>query len=156
MTLRKKISETINSIMVQKQQSGSIIVISAMMLPIMLACLGFAYDFGNLYMHKVRLQNIADAAALAGGRAYLESQEKPSGRDDYDRLNYPNYIGWGKEYTYKLGDTTIYKHTQSRHKDADDAADDYICKNIVNLGTTVYSDVFSHYALESRCGLRIH
>lgn len=149
MTLRKKISEIINSIMVQKQQSGSIIVISAMMLPIMLACLGFAYDFGNLYMHKVRLQNIADAAALAGGRAYLESQEKPSGRDEYDRLNYPNYIGWGKEYTYKLGDTTIYKHTDSRHKDADDAADDYICKNIVNLGTTVYSDVFSHYALES-------
>ena len=149
MAVWKTISETIKSIKMFKQQNGSILVISAMMLPIMLACLGFAYDFGNLYMHKVRLQNIADAAALAGGRAYLESQEKPTKRDEYDKLSYPNYTGWKKEYGYKVGDSVIHKHTTSVHPDADNAADDYICKNVVNLGTTVYSDVFSHYALES-------
>lgn len=130
-----------------KQQSGSVLIISALMLPLMLGCLGFAYDFGNLYMHKSRLQNIADAAALAGGRAYLESKKKPEGRDTYDVM--PGLIG-ADEHTYKVGMTVDdINRSFSNHWDADNAADDYILKNIANLGSSVISDQYSHYALRS-------
>lgn len=56
-----------------REERGAIFVLTALMLPVLLGCLGFAYDAGNLYMHKARLQNTADAAALAGGRAYVNA-----------------------------------------------------------------------------------
>lgn len=145
MTLWKDVLKRIKSLRELNQQSGSILIISAMMLPIMLGCLGFAYDFGNLYMHKSRLQSIADAAALAGGRAYLNSQKKPDGRDESDDM--PDLMGSGDEVTYQLGKRVDRQY--SNHWDADNAADEYISKNIVNLGTTVTSDIFSHYALKT-------
>ena len=145
MTLWKKISETTKSMKMLKQQSGSILVISALMLPVILGCLGFAYDFGNLYIHKTRLQNIADAAALAGGRAYLESQKKAEGtKDESDEM--PGLMG-GEEVFYQVG-KPVDRH-YSNHWDADNAADDYISKNIANLGTSVTSDRFSHFALKT-------
>lgn len=151
MTLRKKISEIIKSIKMLKQQSGSVLIISALMLPLMLGCLGFAYDFGNLYMHKSRLQNMTDAAALAGGYAFLESRQKTRDRDTVDdietvleeaQLNYKDL-----ELTYERNNRPA--RSSSLHPDADKAADDYIMKNIDNLGTTVTSDVYSHRALNS-------
>lgn len=54
-----------------QQERGAIFVLTALLLPLMFGFLGFAYDVGNLYMHKARLQNTADAAALAGARAYV-------------------------------------------------------------------------------------
>lgn len=146
MTLRKKLLETIKSIKMLKRQSGSVLIISALMLPLMLGCLGFAYDFGNLYMHKARLQNMTDAAALAGGYAFLESRKKPQDRDTVDDSEV-NLMGRA-EVTYKKGMEVTLRN--SNHPDADKAADDYIMKNIDNLGTTVKSDRFSHYALKSK------
>ena len=128
-----------------KRQSGSILVISALMLPLMLGCLGFAYDFGNLYIHKSRLQNIADAAALAGGRAYLDSQKKPEGKDESDEM--PGLLG-GTEITYYASGETSGERSNS-HMNADAAADDYIKANIKNLGTSVTSDKYSHFALKT-------
>ena len=138
-----------------KQQHGSIIIISALMLPLMLACLGFAYDFGNLYIHKTRLQNVADAAALAGGRAYLESQKNPDVRfrdktDDMPDTEDGLYSGPWEQKTYQpgLGPDQI-DSSGGRHPSADHAADINICNNIVNLGTVVKTDEYSHYALKS-------
>ena len=90
MTLWKSVLKKIKSIKEKKQQNGSVLVITAIMLPLMLGCLGFAYDFGNLYIHKTRLQNVVDAAALAGGRAYLDSQSNVNedDRDKYGGLFY--------------------------------------------------------------------
>ena len=145
MTLWTNVLKRMKLIKEMKQQSGSILVISALMLPVMLGCLGFAYDFGNLYVHKSRLQNIADAAALAGGRAYLDSQKKPTGtKDESDEM--PGLMG-GEEVFYQVGKTP--ERNYSNHWDADNAADDYISKNIVNLGTSVTSDQFSHFALKT-------
>lgn len=158
MTLWTNVLKRKKLIKEMKQQSGSILVITAMMLPFMLGCLGFAYDFGNLYIHKARLQNIADAAALAGGRAYLESRKKQDGRDTYDRM--PSEGGGRQPVTYEAsgkmyvgddgeGDESNNLHPGSNHKDADKAADEYIKKNVVNLGTNIKSDQYSHYALQS-------
>lgn len=150
MTLWASVLKRMKLIKEMKQQSGSILVISALMLPIMLGCLGFAYDFGNLYLHKSRLQNIADAAALAGGRAYLDSQKKPTGiKDQSDDMPSLSESYEGIKVTYHVGDTLAAVGRDSVHADADTAADRYILNNIRNLGTSVTSDKFSHFALKT-------
>lgn len=55
-----------------KQECGAMVVLTAVLLPIMLGFAGLAVDIGNLHVNKTRLQNTADAAVLAGGRAYLD------------------------------------------------------------------------------------
>lgn len=157
MSFYGKVLEKINVINCIKKERGAIFVLTALLLPIMFGCLGIAYDVGTLYMHKARLQNVADAAALAGGRAYLQSQTKPSGQDsvdgtmDYRSKDIANctYKG-GRSMTvkYEYGKkTTIDRGNTTQHPDADAAADNYIYNNIVNLGNTVYADKYSHFAL---------
>lgn len=48
------------------RQRGSILVLTAFALPVALAGIGLSVDAGNVYMHKSRLQNAADAAAIGG------------------------------------------------------------------------------------------
>ncbi|MBQ8699168.1 MAG: pilus assembly protein, partial [Schwartzia sp.] len=48
------------------KQKGGVFVLTALALPFFLACVGLAVDVGNLYIHKSRLQNATDAAALKG------------------------------------------------------------------------------------------
>ena len=157
MSFYGKVLEKINVINCIKKERGAIFVLTALLLPIMFGCLGIAYDVGTLYMHKARLQNVADAAALAGGRAYLQSQTKVNGKDsvdgtmDYRSKDIANctYKG-GRSMTvkYEYGKkTTIDRGNTTQHPDADAAADTYIFNNIVNLGNTVYADKYSHFAL---------
>lgn len=53
-------------------QRGQIIVFTALLLPLLIAACGFTVDFGNMYIHKSKLQNAADAAAIAGAYAYRD------------------------------------------------------------------------------------
>ncbi|MDY6290808.1 MAG: Tad domain-containing protein [Succiniclasticum sp.] len=141
MSLYRKVLEKMKKINCIQKERGAIFVLTAVLLPIMFGCLGIAYDVGNLYMHKARLQNVTDAAALAGGRAFLESQKKITGtKDDIDE----NTDGKAEKEYVIGGSQTL----SGKHQDADKAADDYIYKNIINLGEKVYSDKYSHYALK--------
>ena len=127
-----------------RRERGAVFVLTALLIPALFGFLGVAYDVGNLYMHKARLQNVVDAAALAGGRAYMESQKKASGHiDEVDA--FPGEDGRTEEL-YVAGGS---KNREGNHPDADNAADDYIYKNLVNLGTSVKNDKYSHYALNS-------
>jgi len=65
----------------KNREKGAIIVLTALLLPMMMLCLALAIDLGNLYSHKTRLQNAADAAALAGARAYAASEEENTTAD---------------------------------------------------------------------------
>lgn len=49
-----------------KKQKGAIILMFLVFLPFILAFVGLAVDFGYVYAEKSKLQNAADAAALAG------------------------------------------------------------------------------------------
>ncbi|MBO6305298.1 MAG: Tad domain-containing protein [Selenomonadaceae bacterium] len=60
------------------KEKGAIIVFTALLLPLMMICVGLAFDLGNLYVHKTRLQNAADAAALAGAREFAASNDTRS------------------------------------------------------------------------------
>ena len=48
------------------REKGVILVATAIMLPVLLAATGMAFDIGRLYMEKAKMQNMADAAVLAG------------------------------------------------------------------------------------------
>jgi len=140
MSLYRKVLEKMKKINCIQKERGAIFVLTALLLPIMFGCLGIAYDVGNIYIHKARLQNVTDAAALAGGRAYLESQAKTTGTKD----SIDDNTSGKAEKTYTIGGSQTLS---GNHQDADKAADDYIYKNIINLGETVKSDKYSHYAL---------
>ena len=60
------------------QQKGAFLILTALALPVLLAMAGLAIDAGNLYLQKIRLQNAADAAALAGAQAYQDNKETVS------------------------------------------------------------------------------
>jgi hypothetical protein len=50
------------------RQRGTVAIIAAIALPILIGFAGLALDGGRLYMHKTELQNTADACALAAAR----------------------------------------------------------------------------------------
>ena len=60
------------------EQRGAFIVFTALALWFLLMFVAFAVDFGNYYQHKTRLQNAADAAALAGVAKYAEETKNNS------------------------------------------------------------------------------
>jgi hypothetical protein len=49
-------------------QRGTVAIIAAIVLPILIGFAGLALDGGRLFMHKTELQNAADACALAAAR----------------------------------------------------------------------------------------
>ena len=55
------------------EESGSILVVSAVLIPVMLVLVAFVVDVGNWYTHKRQLQNRADAGALAAGVDFASS-----------------------------------------------------------------------------------
>jgi len=59
----------------ERWQKGQIIVFTAILLPFIIAMCGLTVDFGNMYVHKSKLQNAADAAAIAGAYAYADNNE---------------------------------------------------------------------------------
>ncbi len=63
-------------------QKGSIIVHTALLLPLLFMFVGLGYDVSYLYMEKGKLQNVVDASALAGTAALREEH----GGDTLSRL----------------------------------------------------------------------
>jgi hypothetical protein len=61
------------------QQRGSVVVLFAFLLPVVLLALALAIDVGNWFVHKRHLQMQADAAALAGGAYFGDCFSPDSG-----------------------------------------------------------------------------
>lgn len=59
-----------------KAQKGAFLVFTALMIPIIFICAGFAVDLGNAWAYKSKLQNAADAAALAGAKEYGDNGQE--------------------------------------------------------------------------------
>ncbi len=56
------------------EQRGAFIVFTALALWFLMMFIAFSVDFGNYYQHRSRLQNAADAAALAGVAEYTTEE----------------------------------------------------------------------------------
>ena len=101
-----------------KAQKGQIIVFTAVLLPLLIAATGFTVDFGNMYMHKARLQNAADAAAIAGGHSFVQNNDTLSNHPHADEaaeksidLNHPKIANIIRDYKARNTDQgiTIYR-----------------------------------------------
>ena len=93
-------------------QKGDVLVMTALILPALIASIGFAVDGGNLCYEKVRLQNAADAAALAGANEYVNQLNTNSTASESYRRNYTNrvarrYINGAYHNLEKNEDVTI-------------------------------------------------
>ncbi len=97
------------------EQRGAFIVFTALAIWFLMMFVAFAIDFGNYYQHRTRLQNAADAAALAGVAQYADSEligytmsEKGKGR----LVKLPTSITGGeagKSATFSADDYTFTK-----------------------------------------------
>lgn len=77
-----------------KAQKGAFLVFTALMIPIIFICAGFAVDLGNAWAYKSKLQNAADAAVLAGAYQYqADSNDKKEIEDRIDKYMNSNNGG---------------------------------------------------------------
>ena len=98
------------------RQKGQILVFTAVLLPLLIAACGFTVDFGNMYMHKSKLQNAADAAAIAGGYAFRDNKENidyhpkaDTASTDSAKSNLTNFDNIGQHYQARVDkDGVIY------------------------------------------------
>ena len=73
-------------------QQGAILVLTAFLLPFIIAFTGLAVDLGNLYVQHQTLQNTADAAALAGANNFTaDKKDIPAAKKNADQ--YANQNG---------------------------------------------------------------
>ena len=56
-------------------QRGAFFVMTAMLLPLIVACGGVAIDMGNFYSHYAHLQNAADASAMASANVLKQNED---------------------------------------------------------------------------------
>lgn len=72
-------------------QRGAFFVMTAMLLPLIVACGGVAIDIGNFYSHYARLQNTADASAMACAKVLAKDYDAEDKAihtaDDYKQRN---------------------------------------------------------------------
>ncbi|XOQ26208.1 MAG: hypothetical protein ACFWTM_07740 [Mitsuokella multacida] len=69
-----------------KGEKGAILVLTAFLLPFIIAFTGMAVDLGNLYVQHQRLQNAADAAALAGaGNFQSDTKDITTAKSNADK-----------------------------------------------------------------------
>ncbi len=95
-------------------QKGSILVFFALLMPMLLMFVGFGYDTSRLYMEKGRVQNMADAAALAGVGAM---------KDEY---------GGSCRLVLKVPDGESFPDSNAMAQYADPEADKYLKLNSGN------------------------
>lgn len=64
------------NVLIRKKEKGAIILMFLVFLPFILAFVGLAVDFGYVYATKTKMQNMVDAAALAGVN-HLKDDKRP-------------------------------------------------------------------------------
>ncbi len=81
-----------------RNQRGSIMILFALMLPVLLGFFALTVDLARLYLLKVELQNAADAAALAGAQLYHDQDSWSDAPDEARNVAGQNAVN-GKSIT---------------------------------------------------------
>ena len=97
------------------RQKGAILVLTALALPMLICATGLAVDLGNIYFQRSRLQNAADAAALAGAHAYADNNEKVKSHPKADQAAL-QYIT-GKSHNLETDENIAPPNYQAQNKD---------------------------------------
>lgn len=105
----------------RRGQQGAILVLTAFLLPFIIAFTGMAVDFGSAYVRRSQLQNAADAAVLAGAYQIDDSNKTKNTVESYLKTNLGKIYD---EYTlqdgqdFPLNENVLnYNYTISDKKD---------------------------------------
>lgn len=105
----------------RRGQQGAILVLTAFLLPFIIAFTGMAVDFGSAYVRRSQLQNAADAAALAGAY-HLDDNQADDVVLKYLKTNLDPHF---TSYSYQTGDDfpdkfeTLNYHTDKQKDELD-------------------------------------
>lgn len=72
-------------------RGATIAVAFAILLPILVGCVGLSMDVARSYLVRQRLGNAVDAAALSAAASTADPDEIPGKVEDYFAANYPDY-----------------------------------------------------------------
>ena len=113
-------------------ERGAVLMLTALALPMIFALTGLTIDIGNAYLAKSSLQNAADAAALAGGHTYADTNRQISPTEN-TVLNYSgkNLAGdtiqqVGSKNSRPTEDDTVYVYPDIQK----DTVDVYLSKRV--------------------------
>src|SRR6266567_4153318 len=85
------------------RQSGQSLVLMALMMPVLLGFAGLSLDYGRLAVERRKLQNVADAAALAGIQDFLPGATSSQYQSDaLNHLRSNGYSGSGNDSPYTI------------------------------------------------------
>ena len=105
----------------RRGQQGAILVLTAFLLPFIIAFTGMAVDFGSAYVRRSQLQNAADAAVLAGAY-HLDDGKADDIVLQYLKTNLDPHF---TKYSYEKGDAfpdkfeTLNYHTDKQKDELD-------------------------------------
>jgi Flp pilus assembly protein TadG len=105
----------------RRGQQGAILVLTAFLLPFIIAFTGMAVDFGSAYVRRSQLQNAADAAVLAGAY-HLDDDKADDVVLQYLKTNLDPHF---TNYSYQTGDDfpdkfeTLNYHTDKQKDELD-------------------------------------
>ena len=105
----------------RRGQQGAILVLTAFLLPFIIAFTGMAVDFGSAYVRRSQMQNAADAAALAGAY-HLDDNQADDVVLKYLKMNLDPHF---TSYSYQTGDDfpdkfeTLNYHTDKQKDELD-------------------------------------
>lgn len=105
-------------------QRGAIMVFFAILVPLFLGMIGFAIDAGFLYMQKAKLQDIADAAALAGAGHLADGDKRESNATQAVKA-----FGGANGMQAKEGTSPNYIYLGDKVKENDAAVKDQLTDN---------------------------
>lgn len=71
-----------------RSTKGQSLVLVALMIVVLVGMVGLAIDGANLFMQRRNIMNVADAAALAATRAFLESKREGNGNSTTNTATY--------------------------------------------------------------------
>ena len=104
------------------KQRGQVAILFALMMPIFILMLGVVLDLGWYYLNVSRLQNAADAAAIAGAKTIINSENFSSYKNVTLVGKYPGKVS----NEYRAND--IYELTAIENGNT--VANEYVAKNL--------------------------
>ena len=126
----RKFRETLKN-----KQRGAIMVFFAILVPLFLGVIGLAVDAGFLYMQKAKLQDVADATALAGAGHLKDENRKEQvekaivafagangskDEDEADSSNFPELLGKPDDSNVTLEENAAWKIAYAIDKNVND------------------------------------
>ena len=118
----EKISSNFTRLAKKLKQRGQVSILFALLMPIFILFLGVALDLGWYYLNVSRLQNAADAAAVAGAQTIIDSDNFSAYKNIALVGKYPGKVS----NQYRVSD--IYELTTLENGKT--VAEEYIGKNL--------------------------